>query len=194
MHQRIKKFCCNFIFISMMTVMLASPLFAAEDGFTALSDAKTMEAGQKAVEINALDLDKNEVTLTGLSDGKVVFLLFWSVFCQPCQEEMPVIDELYKKVGKDDLKIIAISVDGDRRAPMIKKFNAKYNYEFTYIMDIYDEEIEDFAALAAYGVPGTPTSFMINKNGVITYSHTGKATIEELLKRFEEAKTSNLTN
>ncbi|QDT15607.1 redoxin domain-containing protein [Alienimonas californiensis] len=42
--------------------------------------------------------------------GKVTLLTFWNVECKPCQQNLPVLKDLYQKHG-DKLEIIAVNVD-----------------------------------------------------------------------------------
>ncbi len=165
--------------------------FAADVGYTSLPGGtgtlKMLEPGQKALDFTAENLAGDEVKFSEITKGKVVFLLFWSVFCQPCQEEMPVIKEFADGISKDDLIIVAVSVDGDKRRRMIRPFKKRHEYNFTFLMDVFDENVNDFIASNIYGVLGTPTVFMIDKDGVIVYSHTGKATLDELKKRYKDA-------
>jgi peroxiredoxin len=149
---------------------------------------KMIEPGQEAVDFVVSTLDDEDYKLSDAIGEKVIFLFFWSIFCQPCQEEIPVIKDLYKKVGKDKLAVLAVSLDGDKRVPAIEKFIEKNDLDFTFLMDVFDDDTSGFIASDLYGVMGTPTYFIINKAGVITHNHTGKSTLEELMEQIEDAQ------
>jgi peroxiredoxin len=189
----IKKATKIVLCMAVINGLLFSQLYASESsprpgGGGDTFDLKMIEAGQKAPEFTILDLEDEDYKLSDLIGKKVVFLLFWSIFCQPCQEEIPVIQEMYDKVGKDKIEILAVSLDGDRRKPAIEKFIEKNKLNFTFLMDVFDEESSGFIASDLYGVAGTPTFFIIDKKGFITFNHTGKSTLEELLKNVFDAK------
>ncbi len=43
--------------------------------------------------------------------GKIIFLNFWATWCLPCIKELPSIERLQSKFNKNDLAVIAISLD-----------------------------------------------------------------------------------
>mgnify|MGYP001259737826 FL=1 len=43
--------------------------------------------------------------------GKIIFLNFWATWCLPCIKELPSIERLQSKFSKNDLAVIAISLD-----------------------------------------------------------------------------------
>jgi cytochrome c biogenesis protein CcmG/thiol:disulfide interchange protein DsbE len=50
------------------------------------------------------------------SKGKVVLLDLWASWCQPCREELPLLDELAHRLRDPGIQIVAVSVDEDRAA------------------------------------------------------------------------------
>ena len=43
--------------------------------------------------------------------GKLVYINFWAEWCQPCIEELPLINQLQMLYGKDQLQVILINMD-----------------------------------------------------------------------------------
>ena len=166
--------------------VLLAPAFAT--GFGGEGGLKKMlEPGETAADFEIQTLEEDDYKLSEVIGDKVVFLLFWSIFCQPCQEEIPVIKELYEKVGKDKLVVVAVSLDGDRRIPAIKKYIKKNNLDFLFLVDVFDEDIDNFIASDLWGVQGTPAFFIIDKSGTVTHNHSGKSTLDELMKMVTDA-------
>jgi thiol-disulfide isomerase/thioredoxin len=58
------------------------------------------------------DLHGNPITLADYS-GKVVLLNFWATWCAPCRKEMPLLDDLHRRMAEQSGRVIAISVDRD---------------------------------------------------------------------------------
>ena len=58
--------------------------------------------GKAAPDFELPDLEETTVRLSDYR-GKVVFLNFWATWCQPCREEMPSMEVLYKQFKRDGL-------------------------------------------------------------------------------------------
>ncbi len=55
-------------------------------------------------------------------NGKVLVLDFWATYCPPCIEEIPHLNELQAKYGKQGLQVIGLHVGGDEDKPRIPAF------------------------------------------------------------------------
>jgi len=44
-------------------------------------------------------------------DGKLVLVNFWATWCEPCREEMPLLDRLRGRYAQDGLEVIGIAID-----------------------------------------------------------------------------------
>jgi thiol-disulfide isomerase/thioredoxin len=118
--------------------------------------------------------------------GAVVLVNLWATWCVPCVEEMPSLDRLQAKLG-DTLKILAISEDR-RGAEVVDPFLAKLGIKN---LAIYLDPKS--AALNEFAVQGLPTSFLINRDGMILGQLEGAAKWDEepmlsLLQRYIAAK------
>ncbi|MBI4746194.1 MAG: redoxin domain-containing protein [Deltaproteobacteria bacterium] len=153
-------------------MVLVSPFYARSAG-----------VGDQAPAFSLKDMKGNTVTLDSLK-GKVVFLDFWASWCDPCKEELPELELLYSKYGKDGFEVIGVSVD--KSESNVAAFLKKRPVSFTILPNIKGDVAE------AYGLPGMPTGYIIGKDGVIRHRHVGFARaflpvyekeITELLKR-----------
>ncbi len=130
-------------------------------------------------------LTGDEVNLEDYLGKRAVMLVFWSLFCGPCQEELPMVDEVSKKYAEKGLDVLTVNLDGPRRARAVEKYmNDK---EFTF--GVLWEEIDGTSYVTAdkYGVSGTPTLVLIDKKGKISYTHVGQAELSILEKVVGEA-------
>ncbi len=92
--------------------------------------------------------------------GKVVFINFWATWCGPCKEEMPSMEALCQQFKEKDFVFIAISVDYEGRKP-VKEFIEKHRYTFPVLLD------PKYKTLDLYKVKGIPTTFIIDKKGIM---------------------------
>ena len=108
-----------------------------------------------------------------LSDykGKVVFLNFWASWCGPCKAEMPDIQNLYEKYGKNTGDLIVLGVanpktdespyNEDGTIEEVTQFLSDNGYTYPVVMDTNGD------VFLNYYVSSFPTTFMIDKEGNI---------------------------
>ena len=91
----------------MAAIVVASTAFAASGDASGPAPAFTLNAlsGQQA----ALSQYK----------GQVVMVNFWATWCGPCQQEMPLLDQMYKKYKPAGFTLIGVNVD--KEAPAVKE-------------------------------------------------------------------------
>jgi len=126
-----------------------------------------------------------EVSLSDLLQKKAVILVFWSLFCGPCQEELPLIDAVGKKYADKDLVVLAVNLDGEARGKAVEKFMDKRGFTFTVVWEII--EGVRYKTADAYGVAGTPTMVLIGKKGKVSYTHVGQGTEADIEKAVQAA-------
>lgn len=110
-----------------------------------------------------------------LSDmkGKVVVINFFASWCVSCGEETPTIERVSQDYAKKGVVFLAIAVDDTERKA--KEFIKKYGLTIPAGLDRAGEIKE------AYGLYGMPTTFFIDKEGMVSYFHAGVVT-EKLLE------------
>ena len=111
--------------------------------------------------------------------GKVVFLNFWASWCVPCRAEAPALERAW--LGYRDRGVVFVGVniqdkDEDARA-FLREFRITY------------PNVRDDAGKAAidYGVWGIPETFVIDRDGRITYKHVGALGRATITAKIEEA-------
>jgi len=96
--------------------------------------------------------------------GKVVLVDFWATWCEPCKKSFPKLEELRVKYGASGLEIVGISED-DEDGGAIKKFAETYGTKFPLLWD------KDKSLAGKYNPPNMPSSFLVDKNGVVRHVH-----------------------
>lgn len=98
--------------------------------------------------------------------GKAVIVTFWATWCPYCSKEMPVLENVQNKAGKDRIAVIAVNTeehDVFRRATRI--LSTSMHLEF--VSDASG------AARAAFGVHGLPHMVIIGRDGRIIKVYEG---------------------
>lgn len=103
--------------------------------------------------------------------GEIVFLNFWATWCPPCRTEMPALQTLHEQGAAAGVRVIAVTnpFDGQTEAD-VRDFAA----DFALTLPIAIEDDLDF--YRAYGVLQLPTTFLIDRDGVVRYRHLGELT------------------
>lgn len=97
--------------------------------------------------------------------GKVVVLDFWASWCGPCQESFPLMEDLYQKYRQKGLVVVAVNVDESRSA--MKAFLADNPVSFPVVRDAKRRLV------AQVNVVSMPTSFLLDRDGVVRFMHPG---------------------
>ncbi len=96
--------------------------------------------------------------------GKVVLLDLWASWCEPCREEMPLLDDLAVRLRSHGVEIIAVSLDEDRSAAeTFLKRRRSWNLTLGH-----DPSVGDRLSPAAM-----PTSYVIDRRGILRQVNSG---------------------
>lgn len=177
----------------LITVLLHAPVvaWAQEKTMTPLSGGvpmiegiKPLEAGAAAPDFTIKDTDGAPVHFAEEVTKKPTFLVFWSIFCEPCRFEMPIIQKLYEKHKDAGLSVLAIALDGEPLKNSIVGFVKQEGYTFRVLIDELDEK-EMFKVADPYGVGGTPTIYLVDRGGKVALAKVGRFKEEELEKAIQ---------
>jgi peroxiredoxin len=127
--------------------------------------ASALEPGDPAPKFSAASLSGKE--RISLSDyrGRVVYVDFWASWCGPCVVSLPAIDELRKEFPPQDFQILAINVDED--VDRARRFLARRPVGYPSASDPAG------SLPKLFGLETMPTSYLIDRKGVVRYVHRG---------------------
>lgn len=92
--------------------------------------------------------------------GKVVLLNFWGTWCEPCREEMPALERLWKGFKDKGLVIVAVALDRGS-IHKVGEFCRMSEVTFPVLLDP-SGDVKD-----AWAVTMFPTSFVVGRDGLI---------------------------
>jgi cytochrome c biogenesis protein CcmG, thiol:disulfide interchange protein DsbE len=116
--------------------------------------------------LTAVNGSKETLSLKDLH-GQVVLLDFWGTFCEPCKKSFPKLEELNHKYAGSGLHIIGVSEDEDEDKDKIPAFAATYGAKFALVWD------GDKSVARHYKPETMPSSFLIDKDGIVRFEHVG---------------------
>lgn len=118
------------------------------------------------------DLQGNDIALSSLK-GKWVFINYWANWCQPCLDEIPVLNQFYVENKSKNVAMFAVNYDAlspVRQERFIKKFNIQYpslNHNTARALHLGDISV-------------VPITFVFNPNGEFSTTLYGGQTIANL--------------
>ncbi len=152
---------------------------ATPAGSTTNGMIPTPQEGFLAPDFELVTLDGESVSLSNLR-GKVVLVNFWASWCPPCRSEMPAMEEIYQQYGPDKFVILAVNDTRQDTLTNIKNFVSEENLTFPILLD------ESGQVTGKYLVHSLPTSFFIDRDGVIQEIVIGGMNEALLITRFEK--------
>lgn len=139
------------------------------------------KVGSPAPDFTLRALDGTTVTLSALR-GHPVLINFWATWCVACREEAPELEAALRTFGPRGLVILGVDDFSYDKLPDVQAYVEKYQLSFNILLD-------DGQAFNAYRVPGLPTSFFVDKRGVIRQLIMGQMTQRDIRESLELMKT-----
>jgi cytochrome c biogenesis protein CcmG/thiol:disulfide interchange protein DsbE len=110
-----------------------------------------------------------DVSLSSLR-GKVVVLNFWASWCEPCELEAPVLDQVAAKYRVSPQEVVVLGVDVQDLREQALAFARTNGITYPSLRDGEDD------VKNAYQVPALPETFVIDQEGRIALKVAGQLT------------------
>lgn len=137
-----------FIFSLMMTV----PMIAKSSGDALPSCTLASLDGAHTHNLQALQ-------------GKVVYVDFWASWCPPCVRSFPFLSQLDHDLKDQGLHVVGINLD--ENVADAEAFLDRFPVDFSIVTDPSKQCAKDFEVVAM------PSSYLIDRKGVIRHVHYG---------------------
>lgn len=111
--------------------------------------------------------------------GQVVVVNFWATWCAPCRIEIPDLVEMQTELGDRGVRFVGISVDLDSD-DVILDFAEQAGITYPIIVD--DGSISEKFG----GIFALPTTFVIDREGIIRRRKAGIESRETLMPVLED--------
>ncbi len=133
------------------SLALALPALGAGQGSPAPGFTLDAKSGQK------VSLDQYK--------GQVVMINFWASWCGPCRQEMPLLENIYKKYGKLGFTMLGVNVEPDSK--LADEWLKATPVSFPILYD------RDSKVSKLYDVAGMPSTVIIARKGQVRMLHRG---------------------
>ncbi len=138
--------------------------------------------GSKAANFTLADLSGETVSLNDY-EGKVVLVNFWATWCGPCKHEIPAFIEMYKKNKNQGFVIAGISGFREGKSK-ISTFAEKNGINYP-VLFVEQENIQSL--VDSYGgIRGIPTTFLVDRDGIIRHKWVGPRSEEVFMKEINK--------
>jgi peroxiredoxin len=142
--------------------------------------------GSEAPDFRAVSLATGQpVSFVEEYRGGVTLVNIWATWCEPCKDEIPALDTLYRSLKDRGFRIAAVSID-TQDSTVVRSFLEQFGVAFDVLHDP-SRRIEQI-----YQTTGVPESFLVDRDGKIVRivygdhpwaSPSNRRIIEELLDR-----------
>lgn len=133
------------------------------------------QAGFTAPDFTLQTPDGKTYTLSELR-GKAVLVNLWATWCPPCRTEMPTIEKMYKEYKDQGFVVLAVNMTYQDNPLDVVPFAQKYNLTFPILLE------KTGSVASAYQVNSLPSSYFINRKGIIQEVVIGGPMSELLLR------------
>lgn len=127
--------------------------------------ARAVEVGKPMPTCSLSPIGESQASDLNQYQGKVLYVDFWASWCGPCAKSFPFMNELQQQLKDQGLQIVGVNLD--ENLDDAKAFLGKYPASFTVMADVSKQCAKDF------GVQAMPSSYIIDRNGVVHHVHLG---------------------
>jgi cytochrome c biogenesis protein CcmG/thiol:disulfide interchange protein DsbE len=103
--------------------------------------------------------------------GRPTLVNLWATWCEPCREEMPLLQDAYVRHG-DRVRFLGVDVQDDAEAA--RWFLDEFGITYPHAVD------SDGALLRALGMRGLPVTLVLDEEGRVIGQRAGQLTADIL--------------
>ena len=134
------------------------------------------ELKKRAPDFVLHDIDGNPVRLSDYV-GKTILIDFWATWCGPCVASLPHLNRAHVSEQGLDLVVLAVNIES---LDIARQFVMEKGYDFITLID------KAHKTRMQYGVDAIPTTFLVDRFGVLRDRMVGGSYISLKLALWDE--------
>ena len=150
-------------------------LSRSPEGSTTQGEIRAPQKGFTAPDFTLQTFGEETYTLSDLR-GNAVLVNFWASWCPPCRSEMPAMQQVYDDFREQGFIVLAVNSTHQDNLGDAISFAQVHKLSFPILLD------RDGSAGRSYDVRSLPTSFFIDRDGIIQDVVVGGPMSEALLR------------
>ena len=117
--------------------------------------------------------------------GNPLLLAFFSVFCDPCRDELAILQRIQERYG-GRVEVVAVCLDGEILKSTVAGVAKQEGYSFRVLLDeVTNRQV--FRVADGYRVTAMPTLYIVDGSGRIAFAGTGRVAEDILDKAVRDA-------
>jgi cytochrome c biogenesis protein CcmG/thiol:disulfide interchange protein DsbE len=125
-----------------------------------LSSSSSPREGFLAPDFTLDTLQGEKVTLSELR-GKIVVVNVWASWCPPCRAETPALEKAYEQYKDSGVVILGVDSTNQDTVSAVTSFVQEFKLTYPILL------IRDGSVGYLYQIKGLPTTFFVNRQGII---------------------------
>ena len=128
--------------------------------------------------LNTSSLTSSKLSLSNFQ-GKAVVLNFWASWCQPCKEELPLLENTWKQLQAQHKGIVFLGINFQESSKDATRFLQQYGITYPAALDT------DGSIANKYNVTSLPQTIFIDRDGTITSREPQELSAKELSQNLQ---------
>ncbi len=145
-----------------------------------LSSPPSPRQGFLAPDFSLDTLQGEQIKLSDLR-GKIVVVNFWATWCLPCRAETPALEKTYEQYKDSGVVILGVNLTDQDSLRDVESFVQEFELTYPIPLD------RDGGVGFLYQIQGLPTTFFINREGIIRTVVVGGPMSETFIRSKIEA-------
>ncbi len=133
--------------------------------------------GKRARDFTLANLAGMDVSLSDFQ-GQVVLVNFWATWCEPCRDEIPGFEQVYRTYKDDGFVVLGVNLQESR--DQVEPFVDSMDVTYPILLDQGGDVTSEYRTL------GLPMSILVTPEGVIHTRHVGFLSDRFLEKYLQE--------